>query len=207
MISTNYNFLFVHIPKTAGNSIQNVLRAYSEDRIVIVAPHQDGIERFEVRSDRYNIHKHSTLQNYLDELGEDVLNNLFKFTTVRNPWDRMVSFYFSPHRGRVVWNRGEFIQFVEQIPPITEHVALRNQGQSGDECFKNMDFFIRYEQLDEDFKKACELIGIPCQRLPRRNQSERQKYAVYYDTDLVELVGNRFRDEIRFFGYEFERDG
>jgi hypothetical protein len=108
LISLAHNFLFVHIPKTVGNSIQNVLRTYSEDKIVRLAPHQDGIERFEVRSDKFNIHKHSTLQDYRAELGDEVFQRLFKFTSVRNPWDRMVSFYFSPHRGPVSWNREQF---------------------------------------------------------------------------------------------------
>lgn len=63
MISIQHKFLFVHIPKTGGNSVQNILRDFSEDKIVLVAPHQDGKERFEVRNDLYNIKKHSSLSD------------------------------------------------------------------------------------------------------------------------------------------------
>ena len=35
MISHKHKFIFVHAPKTAGNSIQNLLQSYSEDIIVI----------------------------------------------------------------------------------------------------------------------------------------------------------------------------
>lgn len=206
MISLAHNFLFVHIPKTAGNSIQNVLRAYSEDKIVCLMPHQDGIERFEVRSDKFNIHKHSTLHDYRAELGDEVFQRLFKFTSVRNPWDRMVSFYFSPHRGPVSWNREQFLQLIAQIPPVTAHVFLEGGSYSGPSCFNNMDYFIRYESLNDDFKKVCELIGIPWVPLPIRNKSKRQPYAIYYDDELVELVRNRFSEEISYFGYEFEKN-
>jgi Sulfotransferase family len=206
LISLAHNFLFVHIPKTAGNSIQNVLRTYSEDKIVCLAPHQDGIERFEVRSDKFNIHKHSTLQDYRAELGDEVFQRLFKFTSVRNPWDRMVSFYFSPHRGPVSWNREQFSQLIAQIPPVAAHVSLEGGSNSGPSCFNNMDYFIRYESLNDDFKKVCELIGIPWVPLPIRNKSKRQPYAIYYDDKLVELVRNRFSEEISYFGYEFDKN-
>jgi hypothetical protein len=206
LISLAHNFLFVHIPKTVGNSIQNVLRTYSEDKIVRLAPHQDGIERFEVRSDKFNIHKHSTLQDYRAELGDEVFQRLFKFTSVRNPWDRMVSFYFSPHRGPVSWNREQFAKLIAQIPPVAAHVFLEGGSNSKPSCFNNMDYFIRYESLNDDFKKVCELIGIPWVPLPIRNKSKRQPYAIYYDDELVELVQNRFSEEIIYFGYEFEKN-
>ena len=93
MISLKHGFLFIHIPKTAGNSIQNILQDYSEENLVCGAPYQDGVERFEVRSDDYTIHKHSTLSDYHQQLGSEVIDSLFKFTCVRNPWERMISFY------------------------------------------------------------------------------------------------------------------
>jgi hypothetical protein len=33
LISLRHRFLFVHIPKTAGNSIQSVLRSYYDDEL------------------------------------------------------------------------------------------------------------------------------------------------------------------------------
>ena len=205
MISLKHNFLFIHIPKTAGNSIQNVLRAYSEDRIVCMAPHQDGVERFEVRSDRFNIHKHSTLLDYRSQLDEEMFQRLFKFTSVRNPWDRLISFYFSPHRGRVIWDRQEFMRFVEVIPPLTDHIALEapNNSDSGTNCFSYINHFIRFENLNHDFQQVCEQTGIPYTPLPQRNKSEHQYYKSYYDEEIVELVTRRFSEEIRFFGYTF----
>ena len=64
MISLQKSFLFVHIPKTAGNSIQSVLRDYSEDQLVALRKEQDGIERFGLRNANYKIKKHSTLSEY-----------------------------------------------------------------------------------------------------------------------------------------------
>ena len=57
MLSIKKKFLFIHIPKKAGNSIQNVLKHYSEDEIVSLNHLQDGVERFEVRNKNFPIHK------------------------------------------------------------------------------------------------------------------------------------------------------
>ena len=201
MFSLKHNFIFVHIPKTGGNSIQNILMRYSEDRIVSVAPHHDGIERFQIRSSGLNLHKHSTLSDYQRELGEVRVRTMFKFTSVRNPWERMISLYFSPHSRRTSWDRDEFINVVTRATSIAHHVSLRKDP----DVFNKVDYIIRFEQLNEDFKKVCELIGIPEAVLPVRNESRREYYAKYYDGELVEIVRNRFIHEIEHFHYEFIR--
>ena len=80
MISLQKRFLFVHIPKTAGNSIQSVLRDYSEDQLIALRKEQDGIERFGLRNPKYKIKKHSTLNEYHRALGEEQFRDLYKFT-------------------------------------------------------------------------------------------------------------------------------
>ncbi len=80
--------------KTGGNSIQNILRNYSEDSIVTLNDIQDGVERFEVRNAKYDLQKHSTLSHDKSVLSSDMYRYLFKFATIRNPRDMMISFYF-----------------------------------------------------------------------------------------------------------------
>ena len=106
MISEQMKFLFIHVPKTAGNSIQSLLINYSEDKLV-AAGTKDGVERFGIVNDTYSTTKHSTLLHYRTQLPEDLYQQLFKFSVMRNPFDRLVSLYFSKHRGRRVWNRGQ----------------------------------------------------------------------------------------------------
>lgn len=203
MISIQKQFLFVHVPKTGGNSIQNVLKSYSEDEIVINGVHQDGIERFGVRNARYEVSKHSPLSQYQSVMEPDIFNALFKFAVIRNPWDMLVSFYFSPHGGVQEWNRDGFLNMVKSTPTMRYFIAgLHSRSQhrlDGD-----IDFLMRFERLDQDFKLVCEKIGIPHVQLPHRNKSERAHYSNYYDEELKEVVRNKFREEIAFGDYRFE---
>ena len=67
--STPTQFIFVHIPKTAGTSTLRWLNG--------------GVVKRNC---------HSTALQYKKMLGQQY-NSFFKFSFVRNPWDRMLSFY------------------------------------------------------------------------------------------------------------------
>ena len=201
MISLQKRFLFVHIPKTAGNSIQSVLRNYSEDQLVALRKEQDGIERFGLRNPKYKIKKHSTLSEYHEALGGEQLRNLYKFTCVRNPWDRMVSYYFTPTQNPETWNRKKFREIISKAVSVADYLRLED---SEEDPFANVDHIIRFENLADDFAAVCAAIEISPPTLPQYNRSHRDHYTKYYDDELRELVRTRFAAEIERFNYTFE---
>jgi hypothetical protein len=202
MISFQKRFLFVHIPKTAGNSIQSILRDYSEDELVALRGEQDGIERFGLRNPKYKIKKHSTLAEYKAALGEVQFGDLYKFTCVRNPWDRMVSYYFTPTQSPETWDRKQFRRIISKAVSVADYLRL-DQGKK--DPFSNVDYIMRFENLADDFRTVCETLGILPVTLPQYNRSSREHYSKYYDDELRELVRARFAAEIERFGYIFER--
>jgi hypothetical protein len=201
MISLQKRFLFVHIPKTAGNSIQSALRGYSEDQLVALRKEQDGIERFGLRNPNYQIKKHSTLGEYRNALGNEQFRALYKFTCVRNPWDRMVSYYFTPTQTPETWDRKKFRKIISEAVSIADYLRLDNV--EGDP-FANLDYIMRFENLTEDFHTVCRTLAISPPTLPQYNRSSRDHYSKYYDDELRELVRTRFAAEIERFGYTFE---
>jgi hypothetical protein len=201
MISFQKRFLFVHIPKTAGNSIQSILRHYSEDEIVALRAEQDGIERFGLRNPNYTIKKHSTLAEYRAALGEARFRDLYKFTCVRNPWDRMVSYYFGTTQLVETWNRKEFRKLILKALSVRDYLQL-DKGEA--DPFGNIDYITRFENLADDFGAVCARLGIPAAPLPQYNRSKREHYSKYYDAELCELIRKRFAPEIDRFGYAFE---
>ncbi|NQS99523.1 MAG: sulfotransferase family 2 domain-containing protein, partial [Candidatus Omnitrophica bacterium] len=198
MISIQKQFLFIHVPKTGGNSIQNILRDYSEDDIVVLYKHQDGFERFEVRNSKYNIKKHSTISHYKSVLDFDIYRSLFKFATIRNPWDMMISFYFSPHRGVTEWDRDNFLALMNTVPNLRKFICeeslidrvLKKLGAQKYTVKKQLDadidFVMKFERIEQDFKVICEKLDIPHSPLPKRNASTRTHYSKYYDDELRE---------------------
>ena len=203
MISLQKRFLFVHIPKTAGNSVQTALRDYSEDELVAVRNEQDGVERFGLRNPKYNLKKHSMLGEYRAALGDDQFREFHKFTCVRNPWDRMVSFYFTPTQAPDIWDRKKFRRTISKAVPAVDYLRLERNER---DPFANVDHIMRFENLDADFRAVCERLEIPAVTLPHYNRSNRQHYSKYYDHELRELVRRRFAAEIERFGYRFEEE-
>jgi hypothetical protein len=210
VLSLKKKFLFIHIPKTAGNAIQGHLRDYSEDEITAPGPLQDGIERFELRSSLHpRLHKHSTLCQYRRVLPRGTLDEIFTFACIRNPWDRMVSLYFSPHRQVSTWDRAAFIELIRATPTTYSYVDARGwsrrwMGSRFQPDPPSVDFLMRFESLQEDFRRVCQRLGVPCASLPIRNKSNREHYSVYYDEETIEMVGRKFRYEIRLANYRFD---
>lgn len=203
MLSSSKHFLFIHVPKTGGNAIQKVLAPFSDDRIVCIAPHHDGVERFEVRSDRLDIQKHSTLCEYSRQLTVEEFGRLFRFSCVRNPWARCVSHFYSPHRGPVEFNEAEFGRFIETAVQPVEHFWSLSDGDADPAV--NLDFIIAFETLDADFEAVRERLGFGGDPLVRRNASRARDFREYFTRpEFVDVVAERFKYEIERFDYMFE---
>lgn len=201
MISEQYQFLFVHIPKTAGNAMQGVLLNYSED-LMVVSGGKDGVHRYGIQS-AFGTEKHSTLADYHAALGDRAFWSKTRIACIRNPWDRAISFYFSPHRGRAQWKRQAFIELLDELLPMVHYLRLP-QDPPGPIAGRNLHYLIRFEHLQADFDQVCKALGIGPHRLPIRNSSARAAYREYYDAELAQIVGERFAEDIEAFGYRFD---
>lgn len=162
----------------------------------------DGIDRFEIRSQAINIHKHSSLEDYRSQLDKHTFDELLKITCVRNPWDRCVSFFFSPHRGPVNWSDVEFAEFIKST--VKPHAHFLKTSTSATSYFDNIDFYIRFEQIADDFTALCKKLQIERLQLPHINKSNRKNYQQYYkNQSTIDLVAEIFQDEIEQFQYTF----
>ena len=203
MISSKKKVVFLHVPKTGGNSIQNILVPYADENLVIRGEHQDGIERFELSNPNSgNLTKHASFSDYKAVYGGE-LSDFYVFCCIRNPFDRLVSYFFSPHRGKVKWSPSAFRKFVRsgEVKPLEHFLKDPDTGQ-----YIKPHSIIRFETLQGDFERVCDEIGIPRCTLPVRNKSSKPDYRECYDRALMRYVESTYSTEIELGDYRFADD-
>ena len=198
--------MFIHVPRTAGDSLQRLLVPLSDDFLVprpelVASPDGGDSDDFEVQGP-HTPRKHTTAAEYRDELGAEQFARLFKFATVRNPWERAVSWYFGPHnwpprRGAPYWSPDGFTKRIRRLVPIASLVCI--DGELA------VDKVLRFERLDEDVSALLVRLGIDAE-LPRMNKrwAAHEPWERYYaeSPELVDVVRERFGEDAELFGYD-----
>ena len=201
MINHNQKYIFFHINKTGGTSVEHAL-GYTKK----TANLWQG--------------KHHTFKWYKRAARKKIgFENYFKFTVVRNPWDRFLSLYkYRVKRGHPSFRRGviPFKKWGKKIyngcPNFCKGFTLREpklyvkpQLNWITDANGNMvvDFICRFENFQEDFNAVCNKIGIPERTLPHVNKSKHKHYTEYYDDETREIVAEKYKKDIEYFGYEF----
>ncbi|MBY6092518.1 sulfotransferase family 2 domain-containing protein [Maritimibacter alkaliphilus] len=212
MHSSKYRFIFIHYPKTGGNTVQSVLLPFSDDQKVVEA-HQDGVDRFEVKGP-VTPEKHASLQDYSDRLGDDFADQLV-LSACRHPFERIVSAYFSPHKWIVRASDGSYVSEepywdekrletllkIRYQRPLTEYLTT-------DKGFHKPDLLIRHENYEETLRGATQRLGIPlsaAERIPRRNASaatQDLKKRILSSKELRDRMESFYSVDMANFGYD-----
>ncbi len=217
-IRPDYKCVFIHIPKTGGMSILKILNNLPPKGSLPI--------------DRQLIaHKHSTATAMKQILGNEVWEDYFSFSFVRNPWDFMISHYnwltqkaykFKYYHPLVreieKMNFNDFVKYGhERINQqlhgshFSQEDSLFNrltQGKMFDWISEEdqiiVDYVGRFETLQEDWDNICDHIGINHQKLPHLNKTQRkQHYREYYTEETKQIIYEKFKPLIERYGYEF----
>lgn len=174
MISHDLKTVFVHVPKTAGQSVELAFLRELDLEWACRAPLL-LLENSQPRAGPPRL-AHLTARDYVDfhYLTQDLYEEYFTFAFVRNPWDRMVSLY-KYYRGPL---RGDFKTFLfkcfERDLWETEYWFVRPQVEYLTSATGELlvDFVGRFERLEDDFRRVAERVGMSDTFLPRRNKSK-----------------------------------
>ena len=182
-VSFNHNFCFVHIPKTGGTSIRKAL-----------------IE-LDPKVNHWSYHTY--IRSYYNVLNKRTFAKLFKFAFVRNPWDRVVSYYTwlrSKEHKRIdycIWQdmmETPFVDFIHTMMPQMNYIKL--DGEIA------VDYVGKMETFERSLAEISEIIGISIPVYHERC-TDHMHYAQYYDSKTRGIVSKMFEEEIDTFGYAF----
>ncbi|MFO1486921.1 MAG: sulfotransferase family 2 domain-containing protein [Verrucomicrobiota bacterium] len=213
LIDENQKFVFVHVHKTAGLSLEQVLQ-----------------RRFPTAKTHHSRHLHARL--VIREVGRERWDACYRFAFVRNPWDRLVSWYsmileakkklkffqrFSRHPfPNEIWNYAvrnsrDFESFLTNCTAvINDHGCDKSFAYNqldyltDDDGKLAVNFVGRFENLAADVDVVFRQLGIPEEKLPRINSSKHTHYSEWYNPRTRDLVAERFARDIETFGYRFE---
>jgi len=215
MISHTKKCLFVHIPKTAGTSIEKLLQGDN---------YTEGWS------------SHNKLYEYENENGYD---SYYKFTFVRNPWERILSVYNYYREGGnekdLFRNPKKIINFA--IKKLTTKKVLdfeiskklpKDFDAFCDFFIKNkqdffgrnvldsqlsfiqinneiaVDFIGKFESINHDIEVIKTKLNISFDLEHKRKTLKKCHYSNYYNDFTKKIIADAFAEEIDFFEYKFE---
>jgi hypothetical protein len=192
-----YRCIFIHIPKTAGTSI-----LYNMGKTA-----GKGRQHFP-----YYIYRLSNPIRY---------KKYFKFSFVRNPWDRVYSTYRYLLAGGNQYGDKILAKSINAFESF-EKFVLEGLGKGH---FRNLNLFLpqsnfvlgpnaeimvdflgRYENLETDMKVIANKVGIDSQiptmnKSPHLNLSDWRK--AYTKNKTIEIIKEIYKQDVTVFGYNF----
>jgi len=191
MISHKHRFIFVHVGRTGGSSLE---RLAGIDQTNDPRTSHTGNTDFS--------EKHATFSDYYRQYPKQ-FPHYFKFTIIRNPYERLVSAWF--WRCTIVKDHQcSFLEFALSRP---ENWSFKSRLELEHLCFSEsvdtFDFVARYENINSDLRYICSQTGLDYSKYPHTNKTEHLDYWKYYDDKTMKLVTKRFRLDIEYFDYTF----
>lgn len=201
--SNKHNYIFLEVPNTGSTAISAELRTNYAGASVS--------------------NKHAFLAKARNILGEDVVENAFKFCTVRNPLDAWVSRYEKlrhNHKenfttrdrrksqgGWVPDAQVEMFDFVAAGATFKDFVLRYPKSYKTNTIYmaRASDFIMRFETLAEDFRTCLVRMGIePLRPLPQANQTKgKGKFLDYYDEETLDVAKRELGSFMDELGYQY----
>ncbi|MFK8163511.1 MAG: sulfotransferase family 2 domain-containing protein [Lewinella sp.] len=218
MLSHHHRCIFVHIPKNGGTSIESIVwpdhEAYTTENLWSASVpdpsnryHSDGLQ-------------HLCAKDIKLEVGPSVFRDYFKFSMVRNPWDKAVSqylfFFRRPDlRDYLGASRGTSFKQYLRLCGQKPHVHWQPQylfltDANGEEI---VDYVGRFEDYEASVREIVDRINashnaevprLSLEEIPHINAGNRAAYWNYYDDEARDLVAELYREDISRYGYRFD---
>lgn len=215
IISPGRRYVFVHIPKTAGTALALALeaRAMKDDILIGDTPkakRRKGRLKGLVVPGR--LWKHSTLADIDGLIPQAEFAGWRVFTIVRNPWDRVVSYYHwlktqrFQHPAVALAKVLPFAEFIRHATIVDSFAKSPSESYVQDADGRiRCDLFLRHETLSSDVARLGDLLGMKLPDLAAANPSDRRAdWQSYFTAADARHWGEVSARDVMRFGYRFE---
>ena len=229
IISHKYKFIFIKTNKTAGTSIEIALSKFCGENDIItpneaededirkglgnrgpqhyLAPLKDyrpiDIYRYIARKrkkDRF--YHHISAKEIKQLVSEDIWNNYYKFCFERNPWDRVISFYY----WRLKKNPQQTIsEFIDSGLPEVLHEYGYGRYTINDKIVVNR--VCLFENLSRELEIISKKLNFPeIPVLPKAKSAirkDKRHYREILNSEDKKKIEKLFHREIQLFNYNY----
>ena len=194
MIINKYKVIFIHIPKNAGTSIET----YFDKE-----PHVKGFQ-IARKHDNIEIIKNNFPEKY---------KTYKKFTIIRNPYDRMVSWYFFlkyelsnmwrnyfdlENEDVFGWRFLSFKEFLKNPEKVNLEMIIKMKQLMARAGISKTVEIIKFENLNKELSEFFEKEI----NLPIINKSKHEHFLKYYDKDSLDVVYEKYKKDFKKFNYK-----
>jgi hypothetical protein len=128
---------------------------------------------------------------------------------VRNPWDRIVSWYKGISKDNLLkekygLNMNDSFEYFVKNWAGKKHLKQQMYWIRDFNGVVDLDYIIRFENLEEGFNEVKKCIGVDNIKLPHELKTKKDDYRKFYDDYTRDLVREIYKEEIVLFNYRFE---
>lgn len=208
MIFHSDQTIYFHPGKTAGTAVEAAF-GYTNQTHDPIEKNMEVFKGWDADNQIYL--QHATADFMKENMDSDIWNSYFKFVTVRNPFDRLISAYHFSFRG-FKKRFGSFSDFIFALPdaltaepyPSGSHYLPQVEYAFIDGK-KVVDYFVRFENIEDDLREVEEYVGrfLPLSLVNTATGKERPALPArtIYTKAMIEIVQVLYKDDIEAFGY------
>jgi hypothetical protein len=216
LISHEHKFIFVHVPRTGGTSVEKSLGlavGISDWKLQNGTPQQhltsdDLTATSFVATSTVRGMKHATAREIRAHVGEDIWSTYFKFAVVRNPLDRTLSVYLKnlkAERFNVVRPLARTKLVFNTALRLKYQLLGKNADLQADFLCESgkliVDEVIRFEHLAEDYARIATQFGLDPALSNNNDGTRHNHYLSYYKSSTRKLVERVKLPDFQLFGY------
>lgn len=220
-ISHSNRFLFVHIPKTAGTSVSEVLRPYSNTLKPNPLRTTAHALRLRTSPDRSWFEQHDSIRVILERWGEEVLSEYFSFAFVRNPYEHAMSHYFYTKNYKFGFFNNlslsdlTFIEYLGWRLQGRDHQRMRRRTRFA--CMPDQSFYVidkdeniavdkifYSDNVNDALNVICEAAKIPTPAEVPNLRISKNKNRDVLNKEAISLIRRLYERD--FVNFEFDYD-